>query len=82
MLACLLARSKIVVAQNTLVKPLVCDGPRPGAARLAAEQALRAGGLLEHAVFLHGLHLVARGVREEVFEVLIFEGESVAGDAL
>jgi hypothetical protein len=74
------ARSKIIVSKDALVEPLVCHSPGPCTAGLAAEQALRTGRLLEHAVFFHGLHFVASGVSEEVLEVFVFEGEGVAGD--
>jgi hypothetical protein len=59
----------------------VSNSPRPGTPGFAAEQTFRTRRLLEHAVFLHGFHFVAGGVSEEVLEVLIFEGEGVAGDA-
>jgi hypothetical protein len=76
-----LARSKVIVSQNTFVKALVRNSPGPGTASFAAEQTFRTRRLFEHAVFLHGFHFVAGGVSEEVLEVLIFEGERVAGDA-
>jgi hypothetical protein len=81
MLKSRIARLKVVVAQDAFVQTLVSHGPRPCTTGFPAEQALRAGRLLEHAVFLHGFHLVAGGVGEEVLKVLIFEGESVAGNS-
>jgi len=73
--------SKIVVAQDAFLQTLIRHSPRPRTTGFAAEQALRARRLLEHAVFLHGFHLVAGGVSEKVLKVFVFEGESVAGDA-
>ena len=75
------ACSKIIVSKNTLVEALVRHGPRPSATSFATEQTFWARRLLEHAVFVHGLHLVAGGVSEEVLEVFVFEGEGVAGDS-
>jgi hypothetical protein len=72
--------SKVIIAQDALVQTLIRHCPGPCTASFAAKQALRARRLLEHAVFFHRLHLVAGGVGEEVLEVLIFEGEGVAGD--
>ena len=73
--------SEVVVSQDAFVQTLVRHSPGPCATGFAAEQALRAGRLLKHAIFLHGFHLVAGGVGEEVLEVFVFEGEGVAGDA-
>ena len=73
--------SKIVVSQDAFFQTLVRHSPRPRTTGLAAEQALWAGRLLEHAIFLHGFHLVTCGVGEEVLKVLVFEGECVSGDA-
>ena len=74
-------RSEIIVAQNALIKAFIRHSPRPSAPSFAAKQTFRARGLLQHAIFLHGLHLVAGGVGEEVLKVLVFEGERVACDA-
>jgi hypothetical protein len=76
-----LTHSKVVVSQNAFIESLVRDSPRPGTPSFATEQALGTRRLLEHAVLLHRLHFVAGGVREEMLEVLIFEGEGVACDA-
>jgi hypothetical protein len=75
------ARSKVVVSKDALIESLVCHRPGPGTSGLTAKETFWARGLLEHAVLVHGLHFVAGGVSEEVLEVFVFKGKSVAGDS-
>ena len=73
--------SQIIIPQHPLIQPPVRDSPTPRPPGLATEQGFGRRRLLQHAVLLHRLDFVARRVREEVFEVFVFEGEGVAGDA-